>query len=300
MRPRKIFANESKQKEHIRRFNEIKLQVFRDGSRRQVIKLLEDHEGKQISDAILGIVSKVDILDDDFRDLRKSIESFWDNAFKKGTSHNSYCLILRDVWRCAFHVAASAQSVYETIGAAMNKFSHKQNRKGETICNYWITGFKNKCDELTKTPIYKFNYQLRGYLYHVRLSNPDWVGFKDYTTGERIERFILHKEILLSLVDRDLDAQNYVRDHSITVQGQRVQKGDKIYGLDLLAHFQRYRLLLKKLSLWTIKELENPDFGKNAGIQSCVLREYHDLERASMGISRNWKRCKHCGGWSSK
>ena len=300
MKARKIFNDGTRQKEHARRFDEVKSQVFKDGSRRQVLAQLRNHEGKQISDKILDIVSKVDILDVDLRDLKISIDTFWNKGFKKGTPHNSYCVYLRDVWRCAFHVAATAQSVFETIEAVMNKFSHKNKHIGKKTHTYWVAAYAERRDEFINMQIYKFNSKLRGYLYHVRLSNPEWVGYKDYSSGQSIERFILQKDILLSNLDRDPEVIEYVKTHSITVRGDKMQKGDQVYGLDLLAHYTKYRTLLKKLANWTIKELENPEFGKDTGLNSYALKAYYDLERASMAVTREWKRCKHCGTWSSK
>ena len=297
MRARNIYGDSIRQREHAKLFDELQQLVFMNGGRRQVLERIEDHPGKAISDSVLKIIAKMDILDADFRDLKASVERFWDSAFASGTKHTTYCYLQREVWRASFHIAASTQSVSETIKSTMRKYSRRRNAPGGKIYEYWANGFDTKWASLQDLPIYRFNYLLRGSLYHAQLSNADWVGYRCFVTQTRKERFLLSREMLIKLAKRDPEAIRYIKAHSITVRGHRPKNDDETAGLDLVGHYQRYRAVLRKLSKWTICELEDPEFGKQAGVACHALEEYRDLECASLGVSRRWKRCRHCGSW---
>ena len=259
--------------------------------------MIETHQGRGLANSILDIITKMDILDEDFRDLRSAVELFWDGAFVSGSSHSSYCNLQREVWRASFHVSASAQSVSETVKSTMRKYSSRRKSLGRKIHEYQIRRFATKWDEFKESPIYKFNECLRGSFYHVRLTHADWVGYRDFVTQKSKERFLLPQEPLFRLADREPKALQYIRSRSINVRGHRHRKGDEVYGLDLVAHYQRYRAVLRKICHWTISQLEDPEFGKHEGFPSHALEEYLDFERASMGVSKRWRRCRHCGTW---
>jgi hypothetical protein len=115
-----------------------------------------------------------------------------------------------------------------------------------------------------------------------------------------IKRFLLDQKALFDLTSREPQADRYVKNHSITVRGNRRRKGDQVFGLDLVAHYQRYRTTLRKLTRWTVAQLQDPNFGVQEGFAPHSLDEYLDFERASLGVSRPWKRCRKCGEWFSQ
>jgi hypothetical protein len=300
MRARRIYDDPQRQREHCKRFADVQKLVFGPGGRRAALKTVADHPGRAVADAILDVTSKMDVLDEDFRSLRSAVDEFWEGAFAPRSTHASYCRLQMEVWRAAFHIAASAQSVSETVKATMRKYSRPRKAAGRATYLYWVCGFDARWDALEMSPIYKFNHCLRGALYHVRLSNPDWIGYKDLAAGRQKERFLLSQEELLRLAERDPKARAYIRAHAINVRGSRSREGQETFGVDLVAHYQRYRAVLRKLCRWIVSQLEDPRFGTQQGRPPHALDEYLDLERACQGVSRRWKRCRHCGRWSSR
>ncbi|MFC1572817.1 hypothetical protein ACFL6M_04380 [Candidatus Eisenbacteria bacterium] len=297
MRARRVFSDKKEQDQHAWNFQALRKLRFRTRGKELVEKELQSHPGREIATAIQDVYAKADLFEEDFVTLNETVEVFWAGAFRRGTRHAKYCSLQRAVWRAAFHATTSAQSLSETIASTMKHFSTRRKVRGKKDRKFYADGFVDAFREILGSPINNFGHSLRGWLYHVKLSNPDWVGYKTFDTGEHVDRFLLDYDTLMALAKRRPLARPYILENSITVRGSHHQRSGQPFGVDLVAHFVRHRRLLKRLAKLVLQELRDPHFGQSYGFAHHSLEEYLDWERAGLGTSREWKRCKHCGHW---